>query len=204
MEFHVFFEDFCNSIWFRYLFDSSTMSSMILLVRNNLKYDKVLWPWGVFLAGAVTSLNGKCSLRLWNILSRGTQLTKELFYANFLSFCYYKADFRHRLPSHRLCYRYFMNTCDFVNTPGNISQSLQHQNIYLPLIQLYYQARWHDCKHHWLLNWEHSHLQVWVKFSVKSCIPFFSWTFKVFVCIFWIVFLKKTWYYCSSSTLFQQ
>ena len=48
MAFHVFFKNFCNSIRFRYLFDSSTMSLMVLLVRNNLKSGKVFWPWDVF------------------------------------------------------------------------------------------------------------------------------------------------------------
>ena len=53
MGLHVLLEDCCKCTWFPYLFDSSTMSSMILSVKNNLKYDKVSWPWGVFLTGPV-------------------------------------------------------------------------------------------------------------------------------------------------------
>ena len=78
MGLHVLLEGSCNCTWFRYLFDSSTMSSMILSVKNNLKYDKVSWPWGVFSTGPVISLNGKSSIGLWNALSRrGSHLTER-------------------------------------------------------------------------------------------------------------------------------
>ena len=83
MGFWVIIEDFYNSIWFWYLFDSSPMS-MILLVRNNLKYGKAFWPWGVFLTGPVTLINGKWSFGLRKIRSRGTRFTEGAFLHKFL------------------------------------------------------------------------------------------------------------------------
>ena len=104
---------------------------------------------------------------------------KELFYTNFLLFCYCKVDFCCRSPSHRLCYQYFtkkMATNQAVNTLSNMRWNREHQSTYH--IQLQYQV---NCQYvNVILN------------------PFILWTFELFICIFWIVFLKKT-YYCSSS-----
>ena len=70
MGLHVLFESYCNCTWFWYLFGSSTMSSMILSVRNSMEYDKVSWSWGVFLTRPVIPLNSKSSsFGLWNALS---------------------------------------------------------------------------------------------------------------------------------------